>query len=314
MTASRVLITGWPSLLHGEATAGDVLAMRTVERALDRAGIGYDTAWSRVMCPPGGLALDDADPEHYSHLVFVCGPLTGAAIAELHERYAHCTRIAIGVSVIDPGDPVVAGFHQVIARDRPGEEPRPDLATSSAPRGMPLPPVVGVFLTAGQREYGARRRHETVRDTVQRWLTHRDAARLDLDTRLDPRDWRLPSSPEQLQSVIGRLDAVVTMRMHGLVLALASGVPAVAVDPVAGGGKVSAQARALGWPTVLTADDVTEVTLDAALDWCLAEGRSLAAELAENMASRRDTDGQVDLGLSELIQVLKSPETAPDTR
>lgn len=29
----RVLVTGWPSFLHGEATAGDVLAMEAVRRA-----------------------------------------------------------------------------------------------------------------------------------------------------------------------------------------------------------------------------------------------------------------------------------------
>jgi polysaccharide pyruvyl transferase WcaK-like protein len=44
--------------------------------------------------------------------------------------------------------------------------------------------------------------------------------------------------------VISRLDLVITMRMHGLVLALKHGVPALAVDPVAGGAKVTAQAQA----------------------------------------------------------------------
>lgn len=38
--------------------------------------------------------------------------------------------------------------------------------------------------------------------------------------------------------------------MHGLALALKAGVPALGVDPVAGGGKVSRQAEALGWPAV----------------------------------------------------------------
>ena len=288
MTDARVLVVGWPSVLHGEATAGDVLAMRTVEHALSGAGIRHDTAWSRVMCPPGGLILDDAEPGLYSHLVFACGPATGTPLVELHERFAHCTRFAIGVSVIDPADPAVTGFHRVFARDRLGSPPRPDLAAVApmTPEAR-LPPVLGVFLTAGQREYGARRRHDEVKDTLVTWLPRVDAGRLDLDTRLDPRDWRLPASPEQLQSVIRRLDAVVTMRMHGLVLALRAGVPAIALDPVEGGGKVTAQARALGWPAVLAADEVSESALDHQLAWCLSEGRAVAGQVASWMGSGR---------------------------
>lgn len=309
MTDARVLVAGWPSVLHGEATAGDVLAMRTVEHALSGAGIRHDTAWSPVMCPPGGLLLDDAEPSHYSYLIFACGPATGTPLVELHERFSHCTRIAIGVSVVDPADPAVTGFHRVFARDRPGSPPQPDLATAApmAPEAR-LPPVLGVFLTAGQREYGARRRHDAVKDTLATWLSRIDAARLDLDTRLDPRDWRLPASPEQLQSVIQRLDAVVTMRMHGLVLALRAGVPALALDPVEGGGKVTAQARALDWPAVLSAAAVSDSALDHQLAWCLSEGRAVARHRASWMGSGRGegNDGLVNAGLSKLIHQLRS--------
>lgn len=314
MTGPRALVVGWPSVLHGEATAGDVLAMRTVEHALTRAQIHHETAWSPVMCPPGGLVLDDAEPSLYSHLVFACGPATGTPLMELHERFAHCTRIAIGVSVIDPDDPAVTGFHRVLARDCPESPPRPDLATvAPLATGSSLPPVLGVFLTAGQREYGARRRHDAVTGTLQAWLARIDAGRLDLDTRLDPRDWRLPASPEQLQSVIQRLDAVVTMRMHGLVLALRAGVPVIALDPVEGGGKVTAQARALDWPAVLSADAATEAALDHQLAWCLSEGRTLARRQARHSGHHRVTraeavpaaNGLVDRDLDVLIHCLK---------
>lgn len=73
-----------------------------------------------------------------------------------------------------------------------------------------------------------------------------------VDTRLDPRQWRNPSTPGQLDSVLCRLDAVLTTRLHGLVLALRLGVPVLAVDPVNGGGKVGAQAAAWGWPALVT--------------------------------------------------------------
>ncbi len=61
------------------------------------------------------------------------------------------------------------------------------------------------------------------------------------------------------------------MRMHGLVLALKHGVPALAVDPVAGGAKVTAQSRALRWRAVLTpgpAGALDAAALDRWHGWC----------------------------------------------
>jgi hypothetical protein len=79
------------------------------------------------------------------------------------------------------------------------------------------------------------------------------------------------------------LHGEATMRMHGLVLALKHGVPALAVDPVAGGAKVTAQSRALRWPAVLTpgpAGMLDAGALDRWHDWCLSEaGRRAARSL-----------------------------------
>ncbi|MES9544290.1 polysaccharide pyruvyl transferase family protein [Actinomadura sp. NPDC000600] len=269
----RVLVTGWPSFLHGEATAGDVLAMEAVRAALAGAGVECHLAWSPVF-RPGGLDLDRADPAFYTHVVFACGPLHGPQIEELHRRYARCTRVAVGVSVIDPGDPAVTGFDAVLARDAPVEAPRRDLAALPA---APSVPVAGVVLAPGQAEYGDRRRHDRVEGELVEWLAGRECARLPLDTRLDPRDWRLFTTAAELESVLRRLDVVVTTRLHGLVLALKNGIPALAVDPVGGGAKVAAQARAWSWPAVVTVPTARtgERILDAAeLDhwwaWCLS--------------------------------------------
>jgi Polysaccharide pyruvyl transferase len=266
----RALVTGWPSFLHGEATAGDVLAMEAVRGALDGAGIGCDLAWSPVF-RPGGLDLAGADPARYTHLVFACGPLHGPQVEDLHRRYARCRRVAVGVSVIDPDDPAVTGFDAVLPRDDPRAVPRHDLAALPETARVP---VAGVVLAPGQREYGVRRRHDRVEEELTDWLAARECARLPLDTRLDPRDWRLFSTAAELESALRRLDVVVTTRLHGLVLALKSGVPALAVDPVAGGAKVAAQARAWSWPAlVVTGREDEPPLLDPAeLDrwwrWC----------------------------------------------
>ncbi|MFC0041542.1 polysaccharide pyruvyl transferase family protein [Actinomadura rayongensis] len=274
----RVLMTGWFSFLNGEATAGDVLALAAVRDRLDADGVACDTAWSPVF-RPGALTLDDADPGDYTHVVFACGPLHGPDIAALHERFAHCRRIAVGVSVLDPDDPAAAGFHTILARDGL-DGVRPDLATVPPIASVP---VVGVVLSLGQGEYGARRRHEDVADRITGWLAEIDCARLPMDTRLDSADWRLPATAGQLVAALARLDVVVTTRLHGLVLGLRAGTPVLAVDPVADGGKVTAQAAALGWPAVLSAADVLAPGgADRLADlwaWCLSGRGQTAARI-----------------------------------
>lgn len=269
----RVLVTGWASFIDGEATAGDVLSMEAVRDSLIKAGIDVDVAWS-----PGlrldGLLLDRVNPNAYTHLLFVCGPAHGRQVRQLHDRFAHCHRLAIGVSIVEAGDAAFTGFHQVIARDGGGARAYRDLA--AGPRCAQLP-VVGVVLGHAQHEYGDRQRHDDVHAALTSWLGRQNCARVLFDTRLDGQDWRFARTPDQLESTIRRLDLVVTTRMHGLVLALKNGIPALAVDPIAGGAKVTAQAAAWAWLAVVAADTLTEAALDHWWRWCRsAEGHAHA--------------------------------------
>ncbi|MPY42336.1 polysaccharide pyruvyl transferase family protein [Streptomyces phyllanthi] len=286
-------MTGWFSFRDGEATAGDVLALRRVEDVLREERLAYDIVWSPGF-RPGDLDLERVRPRAYSHLVFVCGPLHGEQIVALHRRFRHCVRIAVGVSVIDGDDPAVTGFHRVLARDAPGAEPVEDLA-ARAP-SMAVTPVVGVLLTLGQGEYGELRRHGEVAAAVTRWLAGKDCARLELETRLDAHDWHLSATPAQLQSVLARLDLVVTDRLHGLVLGLRAGVPVLAVDPVAGGAKVSAQARACGWPALVPAEHLHEGQLERWWGWCRsAAGRAAALRVRADFAAGAAPDSADEL-------------------
>ena len=278
----RVLVTGWPSFLHGEATAGDVLAMEAVRRAVAVVGIPCDLAWSPVF-RPGDRTLDDARPECYSHLVFTCGPAYGAPVARLHERYRRCYRIAVGVSVPDPVSPAVTGFHALIPRDAPGHPARADLSTAVPVSKVP---VAAVILANEQPEYAGRGRHAQLTAELAEWLASLDCARIPVDTRIAPGSWLSPASPAQVESVIARTDVVITTRLHGLVLALKNGVPALAVNPVTGGAKVASQAAAWGWPVLLPGSG--EPALDRAelgrrWEWCrspAARARAAAAQAA----------------------------------
>jgi Polysaccharide pyruvyl transferase len=107
----------------------------------------------------------------------------------------------------------------------------------------------------------------------------------------------------EVEALLARMDAVVTTRLHGLVLALKNGVPTLALDPIRGGAKLSRQAAALGWPHALTVDEADADTLTAAFDRCLApEARALARECARRAVG----------GLAEVRERLLS-ECRPDT-
>ncbi|WP_037306200.1 polysaccharide pyruvyl transferase family protein [Amycolatopsis orientalis] len=270
----RTLVIGWASFRHGEATAGDVLSMRRIDEALSAVGMPHDLAWSPVY-RPDELSYEEVDPACYSHVVFVCGPAHGWQIREVHRRFAHCWRIAVGVTVIDPDDDTVTGFDHVLPRDHRGIAV-PDLSTEAATDEVL---VTGIILAPEQREYGDAARHADVHSAVTEWIAGIDCGRVPLDTRLAAKDWERCETPDQFTSILSHLDLVVTTRLHGLVLGLRAGVPVLAVDPVAGGGKVTAQADALGWPALIPAEEALRPEiLDSWWQWCSSvQGRAVAA-------------------------------------
>jgi hypothetical protein len=276
----RVLVTGWFSVDDGEVTAGDMLACETVRGWLAAAGVPHDVAVIAGF-RSGDDTTDAAhvDPARYSHVLWVCGPIASPKVARVLKRFEHCRRIAVGVSMTPGGG---GSFDAVLARDDRAVA-RPDLSLGVPPAATA---VVGVTLGHPQPEYGERGRHDVAERLVRDLMRGSDAAPLELDTRLDERDELSCRTAACFTSLLARVDAVVTTRMHGLVLALRAGVPAVALDPIAGGAKVAAQAAALGWPAGCTVDDATVPALAELLDWCLGdEARARAADCAQ--AGRR---------------------------
>ncbi|HEV2071487.1 MAG TPA: hypothetical protein VGR26_16995 [Acidimicrobiales bacterium] len=284
-----VLVTGWFSFFHGEATAGDLMAAEAACCWLDEAGVPYHIAFSPAF--PDGVRLEEIHPEEYSHLLFVCGPAAGPQVEELVARFSHARRIAVGVSVVGA---TPDAWHAVIERDS-AEAHRPDL--SLAVPHEDLPPVVGLVQSHSQPEYPDAR-HDDVHSLIDEALCTRDVAVVRLGTRVDPRSVEAQHF-RHVEAALQRMDAVVTTRLHGLVLSLRRGTPAVAVDPIPGGGKISRQAASLGWPAVLTADELSEKSLLEHLDWCLGP----AASGAVTEAVTRGRELLPDVG-DELIAAL----------
>jgi Polysaccharide pyruvyl transferase len=145
-------------------------------------------------------------------------------------------------------------------------------------------PVVGVVLVHPQKEY-ASGLHERAHAVIRRLCQQRQIAVVEIDTRLDQNTSGL-RSPAEVESLIARMDLVLTTRLHGLVLALKHGVPVLAIDPIAGGAKVSRQAKTIGWPLAFIADQMTDAEFDSAFAYCLTKPARTAARACARRALR----------------------------
>lgn len=290
MSASRVgvvspvmsaLVCGWFSVDGGEATVGDVVSMTEVSEALQDAGVAVDLATNDGFSE--GLRLSEVRPEVYDRLVFVCGPLHGDWVTALLDRFPHARTVAVNVSVVD--EDLAQRFDEIVPRDDAGTV-NPDLALARAPSPVP---VVGVVRAHPEPEYEASR-HERADEAVRLALASRPCAVVDYDTRVHPAADPLAAharGPEEVAALAARMDAVVTTRLHGMVVALGQGTPVVAIDPIVGGAKVARQAEALRWPCRLLTDEVDSERVSEALTWCLTEeARELAAQVAGREAPR----------------------------
>jgi hypothetical protein len=141
----------------------------------------------------------------------------------------------------------------------------------------PLVPVVGVCLVEPYDEAVV----PVANAAVDRLLASREMAIVRIDTRLDVNATGLRTRAE-VESLLARMDVVITTRLHGTVLSLRNGVPALVIDPEVGGGRIRRQAEAIGWPVRFTVDALDDSELERALAYCLSEP---ARELARHCAA-----------------------------
>lgn len=278
---TSTLVCGWFSLDGGEATVGDLLSMLEVSETLREAGVAVDVATNDGFSE--GIRLSQVRPEAYDRLVFVCGPLHGDRVTALVDRFPHARRIAVNVSVVD--DELAQRFDEIVPRDD-ADTVNPDLALARPPSPVPL---IGVVRAHAEPEYPTAR-HEHVDEAIRLALASRPCAAVDYDTRVHPAADPLAAHarrPEEVAALAARMDAVVTTRLHGMVVALTQGTPVVAIDPITGGAKVAHQAETLGWPCRLLADEVNSEQVFEAVTWCLTdEARELAGQVAGAQSAR----------------------------
>ncbi len=295
--AGRAIVAGWFSYEQSDYTAGDLLARDVACQWLRDAGL--DVVVAMVGGRDGGVELESVDPAAFTHAVFVCGPfMQHHWEAAFFERFASCTTVGLNLTLPIPID-TWQPFDVLVERDST-RTARPDLAYASRPRHVP---VIGVCRV----EPYPTAQVDLADAAISRLLASREAAVVPIDTRLDTNVTGLRTAAE-VESLIARVDALVTTRLHGLVLGLKHGVPVLAIDPHPGGGKIVHQARVVGWPHVHDVGSLDDAALSAALDACLDDGARAEARACRDRAVATLAD--VKVAFHETLRAQAAPRRA----
>jgi hypothetical protein len=277
----HILVAGWFSFEHMGTTAGDLIAKDIVCKWLSDAGISYDVALDEVFRHHGGIRWETKSTSDYSHIIFVCGPFgNGWPVTDLLEHFKGVKLIGINLSLLQSlkeWNP----FHLIYPRDS-AEGGNPDITFLGPP---PVAPVVGVILAHKQKEYGERALHEKANEAIAGLIASREMSVVNIDTALENNKYNL-RTPGEIESVIAKMDVVLTTRLHGTVLALKNGVPVIPIDPIQHGAKISEQVRILQWPVLFNAGNINKQEIAEAFNFCTTESAKDAAKICKKNATK----------------------------
>jgi hypothetical protein len=286
----NALVAGWFSFQEGHATAGDLFARDVACEWLREAGYQYDIA----LAPPfqGGVDWRQIDPDDYSHVVFVCGPFQRSRLeVEFLEQFASCRLIGLNLSMhehLSEWNP----FDLLLERDS-SRGRHPDMAFLSAPAKVPVVGVCRVEPYPGGLVSEAN-------EVINRLIGSRQMAVVEIDTRLDAFSANHLRSAAEIESLIARVEVMLTTRLHGLVLALKNGIPPIAIDPEPGGAKIHRQAKLLGWPASFIVDQLDDLALQEAFQYCLTDESRVKAKRCCEHARRL----VVDMGKNFVAEIM----------
>lgn len=268
----HILVAGWFSFEHMGNSAGDMIARDIVCNWLREANVTYDVAVADPFPFQGGVNIESADPSKYTDVLFVCGPFgNGSPITEMLSRFAHCRLIGVNLTLLhtlEQWNP----FTLLYERDS-SRQSNPDIAFFASPSKVP---VVGKILIEGQAEYGKRDISKMAHKAIELFIQSREISVVNIDTVLENNKGSL-RSPGEIESLIAKMDVVITTRLHGTVLALKNGVPVIPIDPVEGGAKISRQVKAISWPLLLQGDNLNDKLISDAFTYCLTEEAKIKA-------------------------------------
>lgn len=291
---SKTLVIGWFSFEEMGTTAGDSIACDVACEWLQKVGVTPDVAmWEPHQAHE--VQTDQVNPVDYDTVVFVCGPIgNGPPLNTFLDQFPHARKFALNVSLLQERqdwNPFVA----ILERDS-SERVTPDI-TFAAPKLVV--PVAGLILVGPQEEYPTER-HDLAQSTFEAILRSRDVAVVPIDTRLDINSNGL-NSPAQVESLIAKMDVVMTTRLHGAAIALRRHVPPVVIDSIPGGGtKLYKQMKRIGWPLVFHTGDLDPEKVRQAFEYALTP--AARDEAIRCAGAAREELRQVEL---EFLQAFK---------
>jgi hypothetical protein len=302
----HALIAGWFSFENMGTTAGDLIARDLVGTWLKEASITYDTAVAASFPCKGGVNWQEVNPQQYTDVVFVCGPFgNGWPLTEFLNHFSSTRLIGINLSLLQSLN-TWNPFDLLYERDS-SVTTNPDITFNGSFTSVPL---VGIIRAHKQKEYGERALHDTANAAIDRLLKNHEAAVVHIDTALQANKSGL-RTPAEIETLISRMDMVITTRLHGTVLALKNGVPAIPIDPIAGGAKISSQVNTLQWPVLFNATSLNDEALSTAFAYCLtAAAREQAIACTLRAKSRIE---QIHKHFLEQMAVLPLGATLPPT-
>jgi hypothetical protein len=274
----KILLLGFFSTV-GDLEVLEVLTIWLKKRNYSYDIAAYDKAENNAI--EGAIDIFTLNPSEYTHLVIVCGPFLSNTFIKKRinlNHFSHCVTIGFNLSIIESLEKYNP-FDYLMIRDY-NEFHKPDASFLCV---KPKIPVFGICLTPKQNEYKEKQQHESADKLFFNLITKNNFAAIKINTQ-----WPISNngtwinSPEAFESVCCRLDVMLTTRLHGMVLALKSGIPVIAIDPIRGGAKVKNQGKAIGWPYVFCIDEINEELLIKTAKSCLLpESRELAKECGE---------------------------------
>jgi hypothetical protein len=289
----KVLVAGWFSFEQMGATAGDIIAKDIVCEWLNSAAVRHDVAFAHPFT--GGVNWKHVQPLDYAAVLFVCGPFgNGWPVTEFLSYFAGRKLVGVNLSMLqslDEWNP----FDVIFERDS-SDVCRPDITFLAPP---PQVPVAGVILVHKQKEYGKRALHDSVDSAIDSFVGARELAVVHIDTALENNSGGL-RSPGEVESLIAKMDVVLTTRLHGTVLSLKNGVPVIPVDPIHGGAKISQQVRMLNWPILLPGESISEDKLSFAFEFCISPAGKQEAKACA-LRAKRVLDGLKEQFLGSVL-------------
>lgn len=302
----KTLVAGWFSFDKGHATAGDLMVCELACEWLERAGCEYDLALAPPFYSDGSVNWRSVNPKDYEQVMFVCGPFQNYPLElEFLAYFQGCRIVGLDLTLpvpLEEWNP----FDLVFERDS-SQAANPDLAFLCR---QPRVPVVGVCLV----EPYVDGMDSVANAVIHKFVNSRQMAVALIDTRLDANSTGL-LTPLEVEALIARMDVVVTTRLHGTVLALKNGIPAIAIDPEAGGAKIRRQAQTIGWDVVFDVDSVSDTDLQKAFDYCLSvEARQKAKECGDRAIQMATIVREKFLAAMAEVGATNSYPTEPEWR